>query len=326
MKRIVYFLTFTIWSTLLIGQPQQYFELVKIADSLYNNKDYKSSAFKYSDAFKTNNWKALQKDRYNAARSWALSNYPDSAFFHLERLASKTNFLQVEELTKDPDFVSLHNNHRWTTLILTIKEAKEKAEANLNKPLALQLDSIYIDDTKYRQQLNETEKEFGRNSKEMESLWKTIHEKDSQNQIKVTAILDKYGWLGADIVGEQGNSALFLVIQHSNISMQEKYLPMMKEAVKNEKAFGGNLALLEDRIALQKGKRQIYGSQISRNKETQLYYVRPLTDPDNVDKRRAEVGLPPLAEYLEHWHLTWDVEQYKIDLEAIEAYENLRQK
>jgi hypothetical protein len=66
--------------------------------------------------------------------------------------------------------------------------------------------------------------------------------------------LDKYGWLGADVVGGQGNSTLFLVIQHSDQATQEKYLPMMREAVKNGKAQGSSLALLEDRAAL--GQRQ----------------------------------------------------------------------
>ena len=44
-------------------------------------------------------------------------------------------------------------------------------------------------------------------------------------------------------------------------------------------------------------------------------------DPDNVDKRRAEVGLPPIAEYIKNWDMKWDLEQYKKDLLSIEAKE-----
>jgi hypothetical protein len=95
-------------------------------------------------------------------------------------------------------------------------------------------------------------------------------------------------------------------------------LPMMREAVKNRKAEGSSLALLEDRVALGQGKLQIYGSQIGRDPDTQLYYVSPLLDPDNVDKRRAEVGLGPLSEYVTHWQIKWNVEQYKKDLPALE--------
>jgi hypothetical protein len=71
---------------------------------------------------------------------------------------------------------------------------------------------------------------------------------------------------------------------------------------------------MEDRVLLGKGKKQKYGSQISMDTETQSYYVSPLEDPDNVDKRRASVGLEPMAEYLKSWQIIWNIEQYKKDL------------
>jgi hypothetical protein len=44
-----------------------------------------------------------------------------------------------------------------------------------------------------------------------------------------------------------------------------------------------------------------------------------LADPDHVDERRASVGLQPLAAYVEHWKITWDVEAYKKQLPELEA-------
>jgi hypothetical protein len=67
--------------------------------------------------------------------------------------------------------------------------------------------------------------------------------------------LDKYGWLGADVVGARGSITLFLVIQHANLKTQQKYLPLVKEAEKNGKIQGTNLAFLEDRIAIGEGKK-----------------------------------------------------------------------
>ena len=189
-----------------------------------------------------------------------------------------------------------------------------------------QLDSIFDDDQKYRLQIDAIEKKFGWDSKEMKAHWKIINEKDSLNLLKIKAILDKYGWLGDDVISGKGNATLFLVIQHSNLATQEKYLPMMREAVKNNKAQGSSLALLEDRVALGEGKKQLYGSQIGRDTETQLYYVLPLEDPDNVDKRRAGVGLPPLADYVKRWQINWDVTKYKKELPALEAKEKKNRK
>ena len=311
MKKIIFLSVCFISTQVTFGQNAGYFSLVKKADSLYTAKDFKTSALTYSAAFKANGWVGISDDRYNAACSWALANNSDSSFFQLNRIATKANYINYEHIISDPDLNSLHNDNRWKPLLDLIKRNKEKAEANLNKPLVAQLDSIYTEDQKYRLQIEEIEKKYGLESNEMKDHWKIINQKDSINLSKVKSLLDSYGWLGTDIVGRQGNSTLFLVIQHSDQRTQEKYLPMMREAVKNGKATGSSLALLEDRVALGQGKKQIYGSQIGRNNETKLYYVLPLEDPDNVDKRRAEVGLQPLAEYVNRWQIKWNVEQYK---------------
>lgn len=79
--------------------------------------------------------------------------------------------------------------------------------------------------------------------------------------------------------------------------------------------------MLEDRVAMREGRRQIYGSQILINPTTQQHYVAPLDDPDNVDKRRAEVGLEPLADYVKKWDIVWDVEAYKKQLSELEKLE-----
>src|ERR1700752_1886159 len=77
---------------------------------------------------------------------------------------------------------------------------------HLNKPLVLKLDSIYKEDQKYRKQIYEIGKKYGWDSKETEAQWEIINKQDSINLIEIKTILDKYGWLGADIIGEQGNS------------------------------------------------------------------------------------------------------------------------
>ena len=318
MKQTILILTFIVLTNFMSGQniPKKYFVLVKIADSLYRAKDYKNSAIQYSDAFKSNGWKGTSNDRYNAACSWALATIPDSAIFQLERIVA--NYTDYKHITTDSDLNSLHKDNRWEQLLEKVKKNIVKAEAKLNKPLVVSLDTIFDEDQKYRQQINVIATKYGWESKELKEHWKIINEKDSINLLKIEAILDKFGWLGPDVVGEQGNTALFVVIQHSNQSIQEKYLPMMREAVKNGKAQGSSLALLEDRVALAQGKRQIYGSQIGRDSETQLFYILPLEDPDNVDIRRAKVGLEPLAYYANHWQIKWDIEQYKKDLPKLE--------
>lgn len=192
------------------------------------------------------------------------------------------------------------------------------AQTKSMKELSEELQIIGENDQKDRAQIEYIQSKYGSESAEMKALWKSMRQSDSVNIIKVSAILDRYGWLGADEIGDAANSTLFLMVQHADLPIQEKYLPVMRKAVKNKKAKGSSLALLEDRVALRQGKRQIYGSQIGWNMKTNSHYVLPLEDPDNVDKRRAKVGLPPLSEYVAYWEMKWDPEQYKKDLPEIE--------
>jgi len=305
----------------------EYTRLIDEAYKLYQNKEYLKSGKKYAEAFAANGNKGLLDDRYNATCSWALANETDSAFALLFMIAKKGNYTDYDQLINDNDLKPLYNDSRWEEIKNIIKSNKEKKEANYNKKLIAILDTIFFDDQKYRLQINKVAEKYGWESKEVDSIdndkaFKEILRKtDSINTGKVTSIIDKYGWLGADVVGEYGNSTFFAVIQHSDLKTQEKYLPIMREAVKSGKARADLLALLEDRVALKEGRRQIYGSQLGMDPITKKTYVCPLEDPGNVDARRAKVGLPPMQEYLEPAGIKWDVEQYKKDLPAIEALE-----
>jgi hypothetical protein len=321
MKKIV---LLTVLSLLVFsftyGQDQvKYSELVKEAWSLYESKEFLKSGKKYSEAFVALGGKGMTTDRYNAACSWALANQPDSAFVQLFRIAEKGNYINLAHITTDTDLKSLHKDKRWNKVITIVKANKDKAEAHLDKPLVTALETIYEEDQKYRHQAKGIEEKYGWDSKEMKAHWKLINEKDSINLIAVKKILDERGWLGPDVIGNQGNSTLFLVIQHADIATQEKYLPMMREAVKKGNANASSLALLEDRVALRKGDKQIYGSQVARNQKTGEHYVLPLLDPANVDKRRAEVGLGSIQEYISNWGMTWNIEEYIKKLPEYEA-------
>jgi hypothetical protein len=192
-------------------------------------------------------------------------------------------------------------------------------QGRMNDSLVRVLDTVAQDDEMYRDQLDDMVQRYGGQSKEVKTLYRQMQAQDSTNQTKVCAILDKYGWLGTDVLGEEGNGTLFFVLQHAELPMQVKYLSMLRTAVKEGRAKARHLAFVEDRVALRQGKKQIYGSQVGWDMRANSYFVLPLEDPDHVDQRRAAVGLPPLAEYLQNWQLKWDVQEYKKDLPRIEA-------
>jgi len=185
-----------------------------------------------------------------------------------------------------------------------------------------ELKELHKSDQEIRSLYLEAEAKYGLRSKQVDSLARVMIRQDHINIIKVTQILDEFGWLGEEQIGREENQTLFLVIQHAELAVQEKYLPMLKAAVKNGKAKASSLALMEDRVALRQGKKQIYGSQMRGQPENPgIYYVAPLMDPDYVDQRRASVGLGKIADYVKHWNVVWDVEEYKKQLPLIEKWE-----
>ena len=105
-------------------ESKEYPIYIKRADSLYKVKDYNNSGLAYSEAFKSNGFKGLLNDRYNAARSWSLANKADSAFFQLFRITEKAHFKDYDRVVKEEDFKSLHADNRWSKLLELLKQNK----------------------------------------------------------------------------------------------------------------------------------------------------------------------------------------------------------
>ena len=195
----------------------------------------------------------------------------------------------------------------------------KQANANYELPTDMAsigkvLDSIFLEDQKHRKQIDAIVQKHGVASDEFQDHWKKIQETDASNLIVVEQVLEKHGWLGAADIGQTANSALFFVIQHADQETQEKYLPMIRQAVKAGNARATSLAMMEDRVLLGKGELQIYGSQLGKDSATGEMFVRPMVDPANVNQRRAEVGLGPIEAYVAGWNLKWDLAEYEAKL------------
>lgn len=312
MKKITLLAIFT---TIFSTYGQNYKDLIKKADSCYQVKEYKISRDLFKKAFKIES--KNPSNLYNGACASALANDKENAFTWLN-LSIENGWTNINHLKTDTDLTNLHSEKKWIILTEKLQKKLNLLEASYDKPLQKELLEIYKDDQEIRNQYVSAQKKHGYQGKEMDSLGRIMVLKDSLNLIKIVKILDEKGWVGKDKVGGQANQTLFLVIQHSDLKIQQKYLPMMREAVKKGNASSSSLALLEDRVALREGKKQIYGSQIGTNPTTNTQYVLPLEDPDNVDKRRTEVGLGTLADYVKNWNIVWNIEQYKKDLHEIE--------
>lgn len=290
----------------VVGQTYQ--AIIDEAFGYYEKQAYQLAVKGYRNAFKVR--QDNPGDLYNAGCAAALAGDSKQAFIWLNQAISK-GWANLDHLQSDTDLTSLHNSKDWDELVAFARREVDRIEANYNKPLQKELLQIFKEDQSVRFAYIEAQNKYGFKSRPVDSLSKVVMHIDSVNLKKVKAILDQYGWVGPKVVGGQASQALFLVIQHSDLASQQKYLPLMREAVKRGDAMGSALALLEDRVALGEGRKQTYGSQIGRDEKSGKFYVLPLEDPDHVDERREKVGLGKLADYVKRWDIEWNVEEYK---------------
>ena len=295
----------TITAKIGMAQSILYFEWIHQADSLTKRKEYKKAAVFYDKALPQADRKYITYDWYNAVCIYALAGENDKAFQVLTQLANMSRFYEGRSLLADADLTSLHQDKRWENLRRLYLHKDSLAQTRINQPLKTELDQIFDEDQRYRRPLDTTIQKYGANSSQVDELEDQMARADSQNLIRVRAILDKYGWLGADVVGGKGASALFAVIQHADLApgVQEKYLPYLQKAVEKGDASPSDLALLEDRILVGQHKPQLYGSQVTTN-EQGISAPFPIADSSHVDTRRAKMGLEPLKYYLQLFNPT----------------------
>jgi hypothetical protein len=121
---------------------------------------------------------------------------------------------------------------------------------------------------------------------------------DSANVAWLKEMVERRGWPDRASVGEDGASAAFLLVQHADrdTAFQARVLPALEAAHRRGEAQGQHVALLTDRLAGARGEPQLYGTQTTMRDGRIV--LNPLRDSSGVDARRAQMGLPPLQEYL----------------------------
>jgi hypothetical protein len=116
-----------------------------------------------------------------------------------------------------------------------------------------------------------------------------------EHATRLQRIIDEYGWPGVSLVGEDGAQAAWLIAQHaiSNPPFQQACLVLITQAVQSNEVPPSYFAFLTDRILYNQRKPQQFGTVFDWDEDAE---VSPWTieDVENVDKRRASVGLPPL--------------------------------
>lgn len=121
---------------------------------------------------------------------------------------------------------------------------------------------------------------------------------DQQHVNTLKAIIKKIGWPTIDKVGVNASHFAWLLVQHADFdpSLQKTVLEYLK-TLKPDQFNPNEIAYLTDKILLQEGKKQIYGTQFTVDQEKNIV-PEPISDYKELDQRRQSLGLEPFKSYL----------------------------
>lgn len=196
------------------------------------------------------------------------------------------------------NFISCIDEHN-----ANVEEISTTAPSETNEPLdsvlKQELEWMSVEDQTLRLLLPDALEKFGVATNEYKYIWTLINRQDSICAEKITDILEEHGWLGKSRVGEKANQAIWLIIQHAELEAQEKYLPLLETSVEQGESEGWHLAFLKDRILMYKEEKQIYGTQAVWDNTIKKNIIHPIENVEQVNERRASLGLEPIEEYVE---------------------------
>lgn len=120
---------------------------------------------------------------------------------------------------------------------------------------------------------------------------------DMTNTKKLKEIVQQIGWPAISNVGQEGAHNAWLLAQHADhdVEFQEHCLSLMKAIPRGDVELQ-NIAYLEDRVKINRGQNQLYGTQFDQINGHHIPLA--IEDEAMVDERRAQMGMGPLTEQI----------------------------
>lgn len=110
-------------------------------------------------------------------------------------------------------------------------------------------------------------------------------------------VVRDHGWPGRTMVGTEAACAASRLVQHTSehLGFRKHCLRLMREAAETGDMPWREVAYLTDALRLDDGQPQVYGTKFHRVDGNLV--PCPLEAPDEVDERRAAMGMEPLARH-----------------------------
>jgi len=110
-------------------------------------------------------------------------------------------------------------------------------------------------------------------------------------------LLDRYGFPYKNLVSEDVYRASIILSLHLDLRVLKYVFNVYVKNASSKKIDPEHKAVFIDKILILSDKPQLYGTQYKMNENTKVKLL-PVEDEKNLEKRRKDVGLQPLDEYL----------------------------
>ena len=179
-------------------------------------------------------------------------------------------------------------------------ENNSAKELKINSELIEEIKTIKNEDQKWRNLLTDFENGLT-DTLGKERLFKLIRKTDSLNYLEIRRIFREHGFLGYDKIGKEGSHQFWLIVQHQDKypEFQQRVLEQMKKEVDKGNANSIDYAYLVDRVKVNTGQLQIYGTQMQINSDSTSFEPKPVKEFIQLDERRNQVKLPPIRYYIQ---------------------------
>lgn len=173
------------------------------------------------------------------------------------------------------------------------------SHAQIDSLLSKKIDSLKTEDQKWRNLIREAHNGLP-SIYTLKDLENKMTVTDSLHYFILKDIFYNYGYPGFDKVGNKSSHNFWLLMQHqdSQVEFQIEVLNAMLKEVEKQNASGSDYAYLIDRVKVNRGELQVYGTQMQINVDSTSYEPKPVIDPQKLDERRKEVFLPPMKHYI----------------------------
>ena len=189
---------------------------------------------------------------------------------------------------------------------LSVHSQNTTSQDQSKDSLKIKLKILFMKDQFFRKMYKDVEEQYGSTSHETEYFWEVVEKQDQILEKELIAILEQYGWLGITEVGRLGNTAQWAILQHASVATKQKYAPLLKASVLEKESQPQHYARLIDRMLINQGEAQRYGSQITYDAGgNKIFYE--IQEPGSINQRRAAIGLSSIQDFAKKMGVEWKV-------------------